>query len=92
MKRGTEMLSMKNLENMFKSAAKNNHKYVGVKIEMEGFAKPEIIINQSENFETKLAYYQKSYNDDLTLKSFKGIKIVGLISGNDFAWIEQSLM
>lgn len=86
------MLSMNNLENMFASAAKNNHKYIGVKIEMEGFEKPEIIINQSENFGTKLAYYQKAYDDDLTLKSFKGIKIIGLISGNDFAWIEQSFM
>ena len=85
------MLTMKNLENVFETAKKSKNKYIGVKIEMEGFERPEVIINPSENFETKLAYYKKTYDKDLVLKSFKGIKIVGVINGNDYAWIESSL-
>jgi hypothetical protein len=38
---------------------------------------PEIIINPSENFSEKLAYYEGAYNEDLTLKNNPSIKIVG---------------
>ena len=67
---------MDKLENCFKFAIKGGFKYVGVKIQMEGFKKCEIIINPIENASDKLKYYKKSYNDDLTLKAFEGIKIV----------------
>lgn len=36
---------------------------------------PEIIINGEANFETKLAYYERAYNEDLTLKNNPAIKI-----------------
>ncbi|MDF2844808.1 MAG: hypothetical protein K0R00_3234 [Herbinix sp.] len=85
------MFTMKNLENVFEAAVTNKHKYIAVKIETKGSEKPEIIINPSENFKPKLEYYQGAYEEDLTLKKAKGIKIVGAVSGNDFAWIESSL-
>lgn len=85
------MLTMKNLENVFEAAEKNKNKYIGVKIEMKGFPQPEVIINQSDNFKSKLAYYQKAYDEDLNLKAAKGIKIVGMVNGDDYAWIESSL-
>ena len=53
---------------------------------------PESIINPSENFGTKLDYYKKAYDDNLNLKATKGIKITGAINGNDFAWLESSLV
>lgn len=53
-----------------------------------GFEKPEIIINQFENIKTKLAYYQKAYNDDLTLKTFNGIRIIGFAAGNSLPEIQ----
>lgn len=41
--------------------------FMVVKIRTEGNAGPEIIINGSENFKKKLAYYDKAYNDDMEL-------------------------
>lgn len=37
---------------------------------------PELIINYPENFAAKLGYYEKAYNEDLTLKANPTIKIV----------------
>jgi len=86
------MFTMKNLENLFETAEKNQNKYIAVMIEAKGSAKPEIIINPSENFKAKLDYYKKAYDENLNLKASKGIKIVGAINGNDFAWLESSLI
>lgn len=36
---------------------------------------PELIVNAPENFETKMAYYSRAYNEDLTLKNNPAIKI-----------------
>ena len=45
--------------------------FMVVKIETEGNPAPEIIINSSENFGQKLAYYRNAYNDDLELITAK---------------------
>ena len=50
---------------------------------MSGFPKPEVIVNSSENFEEKLKYYEKAYNDNLELNTFNKIRIVDAISGFD---------
>ena len=83
---------MENLINNFEGAKKSDAKYVGVVVMMQGFEKPEIIINTKENFDTKLAYYQKAYNEDLTLKTFNGIKIVGFTYRDSFNEIEKDLI
>ena len=75
----------------FLGAIEHNVPYIAVVVEMEGFEKPEIIINQRENFEKKLEYYKSAYNDYLTLKSFNGIKIVDFESGDDFEVLEMNL-
>lgn len=85
-------LTLSNLENCFKVAKKDNFEYVGVKIQMEGFKEPEVIINPIENFDAKLEYYKQAYNDDLTLKSFNGIKIIGFTYGDDLFDIEEDLL
>jgi hypothetical protein len=85
------MFTMKNLENVFEAAVKNQHKYIAVKVEANGSEKPEIIINPSENFDVKLAYYQNAYDENLSLKAAKGIKIIGAASGNDYSWLETAL-
>ena len=84
-------LTMTDLENVFKRAIETEEHYIGVRIETRGSEKPEIIINPTENFEVKLEYYKKAYNNDLTLKSFNGIKITGFIYGYDFAEIQDWL-
>lgn len=80
------------LENCVKEAKESNAKYLAVLVNMEGFLKPEIIINSEENFDAKLAYYKKAYTEDLVLKTFSGIRIVGFTYGNDFSEIESALM
>lgn len=85
-------LTIKNLGLCFIKAREHGKKYVGVKIQMQGFPKPEIIINENMNFDSKFAYYSKAYNEDLTLKTFSGIKIVGFTYGDSFADIEQNLI
>ncbi len=84
-------LTMKNLEKCFIKSKEQWKEYVGVKIQMQDFQKPEIIINPRENFDAKLEYYKKAYNDDLTLKTFNGIKIIGFACGQDYDDIEKAL-
>ena len=73
--RGSDTLNLKiqNLENCFNTAKRLGYNYVAVKVDMQGFEKPEIIINSSENFEEKLDYYKKAYDENLILRSFNGI-------------------
>ena len=85
-------MKIENLEKCFYEASKQNKKYVGVKIQMQGFSKPEIIINENENFDSKFDYYKKAYNEDLTLKTFNGIRIVGFTYGDSFKDIEEDLI
>lgn len=85
-------MNIKNLEKCFYEASKQDKKYVGVKIQMKGFPKPEIIINENENFDSKFAYYKKAYNEDLTLKTFNGIRIAGFTYGDSFKDIEKDLI
>ena len=87
-----EDLTIGNLENCFNEAMKQHKNYVGVLIRMQGFPKPEIIINENANILVKLDYYKKAYNDDLTLKTFNGIKIIGFTHGDEFADIEYDLL
>jgi hypothetical protein len=76
------MVSIDGLERCFGVAKETNQKFIGVLIQMQGFEKPELIINESEKFDSKLAYYKKAYNEDLTLKTFSGIKIIGYAFGS----------
>ena len=85
-------LTMTELENVFNRAIDCDENYIGVRIETQSSNKPEIIINSRENFEVKLEYYKKAYNDDLTLKSFDGIKITGFMYGDNFAEIQDWLV
>lgn len=85
-------LAIENLEKCFNAASHKDAKYVGVKIQMQGFPKPEIIINENKNFDSKFAYYKRAYNKDLTLKTFNGIRIVGFTYGSSFADIEHDLI
>lgn len=84
-------MNMGNLEKCFYEASQLGKKYIGVKIEMQGFEKPEVIINESVNFDSKFSYYKKAYNEDLTLKTFSGIKIIAFAFGDSFAEIEEKL-
>lgn len=47
-------------------------------IEMPGFPAPEIITNPPENIDGKLAYYEKTYDENCEHKHATGIRIVGI--------------
>ena len=85
-------LRIQNLENCLQSAKELGYNYVAVKVDMKGFEKPEIIINSKENFEEKLEYYKKAYDENLILRSFNGIRIVGFTYGDTFESIEEDLV
>lgn len=60
-----------------------NKGFMCVKIQTEGSAGFETIVNPVENFNSKLNYYEKAYNDDLELISAKqagkSIRIVDVL-------------
>ena len=86
-------LTIKSLENCFEKAKKNpTANYIGVKISMKGFEKPEIIINSKENFDAKLEYYKNAYDEELNHKHADGIKIIGFTYGEFFEDIENDLI
>lgn len=84
-------MSMENLEECFKTAIENNSKYIAVKIETRGLEGAEIIINPRCNFEAKLEYYKKAYTDDLVLKTYDGIRIIGFCDSDTFDFIDFML-
>ena len=86
------ILTMKNLEACFNIAKEEEMAYVGIKITVPNSEVCEVIINPTGNFDNKLEYYKRAYNEDLTLKTFNKIKIVGFTWGNQYAEIEQDLI
>lgn len=70
-----------------------NRNFMVVKIETEGNPGPEIIINPAENFDQKIKYYDKAYNDNMELikakEAGKLIKITDALMTsnlNDLSW------
>lgn len=87
-------LTMQNLINMVETAKEEGYLFIGIKINMDGFEKDEVIINPRENFDTKLAYYIKTYDENLIHK-FSGetkIRISGFTYGETFDEIEGDLI
>ena len=85
-------LTINGLKKCFYEASHQGKKYVGVLIEMPGFKKPEVIINPTENFDEKFAYYQSAYDENLNHKHAKGIKIIGYTYGNNFSELERDMI
>ena len=85
-------LTMQDLETCFLKAEEYQCLYIGVRIKMKGFKEPELIITPSDNFNKKLEYYKKEFNDDLILKNDKNIKIVGFTYGDYLDNIEADLI
>lgn len=66
-------------------------KYIGVAIANTGMDGIEIIINGKENFLEKLEYYVNAYTDNLTLKTYDGIKIVNFAAADTFEELREQL-
>jgi len=83
-------MTLENLEGCFISAKKRKCMYVGVKIQVEGFEKPEIVITPVKNFGKKLLAYKEACNEDLTIDNEN--KIIGFTYANNFEGIEDDLV
>jgi predicted adenine nucleotide alpha hydrolase (AANH) superfamily ATPase len=86
------MLTMESLENCFKQAAEHGFKYIGVAVRLPNTKEKEVIINPAQNFEAKLEYYQKNYDENLSHKAVgDSLRIVGFTFGNSFGEIKNDL-
>lgn len=85
-------MNIKDLEKCFEHAKEGYYTYVAVVVTVPSCENCEIIINPRSNFDSKLEYYKKAYNDDLTLKSFNQIKITNFFYSDDVTDIENELI
>ncbi|HDR7635687.1 MULTISPECIES: hypothetical protein [Bacillus] len=74
-------VTLEELEKCFNEAVNEEAEYVVVQIEMDGFPSEEVIISDKHNIDSKLAYYKKTYNEDLEHRYTPGICIVGFAYG-----------
>lgn len=83
---------------MFRNAKLTGERYIGIKMETDGSRKPEIVIIQKEDFDSKLENYMNAYTDDMVLalaESNKNIplsRITGIAAGESFKDIEYHLI
>ncbi|MCU4769412.1 hypothetical protein OCF65_22860 [Bacillus toyonensis] len=84
-------ITLEELEKCFNEAVNEEAEYVAVQIEMEGCLSDEVIINDKHNIDSKLAYYKKTYNEDLEHRNTPGIRIVGFAYGYSFSEILREL-
>jgi len=85
-------LTIEYLGTTLERAKELDYQFVGFLIEMDGFIKPEIIINQVDNFDSILAYYKRIFNENLNHKFIAGKKISAFTFGNSFSEIQDYLL
>lgn len=85
-------INKESFSDLFRVAKENKFKYIAISIEAEGTNKPEIIINESDNYDFKLDYYMKTYNDDLVHKFSPNIRISNFACANSYDDIENALL
>lgn len=84
-------MNISNLTTCFELAKKRGAKYVAILVGMEGFEKPEVIINDFANIDDKLDYYKRTYDEKLIHRFSKTIKIIGFTFGDSFQEIQDNL-
>lgn len=84
-------MTIKNLKQAFKEAKEANAQYIGVSIQLPECGEPEIIINPQPNFDEKLKYYERVYDEQLRLHVVPAIRIVGWHYADTFAEIQGAL-
>ncbi|MNQ63377.1 hypothetical protein D3C85_777560 [compost metagenome] len=84
-------MTLDGLTRSFGSHWAQQAEWVGVLVELPGQDTPEVIINKAEAFQAKLAYYQGTYNQDLTHKYSPGVKIIGWAFGSNWDEVYEEL-
>lgn len=75
-------MTKKEFVKQYEGAMRQGYRYIGVEVMVEGNTEPEYIINKASNFNSKLEYYKKAYNDNMQLIANNSIAIVDIIVGN----------
>jgi hypothetical protein len=83
------MTKKEKLIEILNSAIKDKNEYIAVAVETRGSNDVEIIINPNSNLEKKLNYYTRSYNDDMVLNTYDGIKVVAAMAFDYDAVVER---
>jgi hypothetical protein len=83
------MTKKEKITDIFNTAIINKNEYIAVAVETRGSNDIEIIINPNSNFEKKLSYYTRSYNDDMVLNTYDGIKVVAAITFDYDMYVES---
>jgi len=86
------ILTLTDLKKAFETAQNKEYQFVGIAVTIPNTDEFEVIINHKANFDEKLDYYLKTYNEDLTHKHAAGIAIVDFAFANTFEEIQQQLL
>ena len=82
-------MTKKEFMDQVKSGMSRGRQFMAVLIETEGNPVTEVIINRAENFNMKVKYYDKAYNDDMELikakEAGKSIRITDVLMTNNLA-------
>lgn len=82
------MNNLQKLRQSWEEGIDKGAKYFYVSVFMEGFPTTELIVNVVDNAEKKLAYYEKTYNEDLIHKFSRTIGIVDFGYAHDLSELE----
>lgn len=84
--------SKESLLSILSCAKEYDAKFICVAVHVEGTLGSEYIIDSKDNFDSKIQYYQESYDEDLYLKSSsKKIQITGAAYGDSFSELEDKM-
>ena len=83
--------TLEELERCYNEALNEGAEYVAVQIKIDGISSDEVIVNDKYNIDSKLAYYKKTYNEDLEDKWNPRIRIVGFAYSYSFSGIVRKL-
>lgn len=84
-------MTMEGFMRLFQSQWGQEANFMGIAVELPDTPEHEIIINPKANFEKKMTYYAKTYDNDLVMKVNPNIKIVNFAFGRTFAEVQAEL-
>lgn len=81
-----EIKNIKELEDIFYEAIKENAQSVAVEVTIPGQKETEFIINKYRSIKNKLHYYKRTYGENLVHNKVPSIKIVSAGYGDADLW------
>ena len=78
--------TMTELENIFNEALENKEKSVAIEGTIPGQRETEFIVNRNRSIKNKLAYYKRTYGENLVHNKVPSIKILSAGYGDTDFW------